>query len=87
MTCYLSVLGAYWLWSAVHYGAELRSVSGIGHFYRNKLGVSDGQLGMMTWAEVRRRGYDDGRPASGGLGCVCVCMERGQANRLLPHVT
>eukprot|EP00798_Chlamydomonas_sp_ICE-L_P001260 gene1260-32608_t len=46
------IFGLYWIWTLSHFAWELRGMAEVKHFMNNKLGVSERQVGMMTWAEV-----------------------------------
>ncbi|KAG1681142.1 hypothetical protein FOA52_015585 [Chlamydomonas sp. UWO 241] len=52
---YLAIFGLYWAWTAIHFVTELREMLETRHFFNNTLGVSERQVGTMTWAEVVHR--------------------------------
>ncbi|KAL6756662.1 hypothetical protein V8C86DRAFT_58920 [Haematococcus lacustris] len=49
---YLAIFTTYWSWSALHFASDVRDMLEVRHFVRNKLGVSERSVAMMTWAEL-----------------------------------
>jgi hypothetical protein len=52
---YLAIFTLYWLWTVVHFVADLRDLLELKHFVNNKLGISERQVKMMTWSELVHR--------------------------------
>ncbi|GLC35368.1 hypothetical protein PLESTB_000572200 [Pleodorina starrii] len=52
---YIVVCVVYLGWTAAHYLLDARDMREVAHFMANKLGISEGKVVTMTWAEVVHR--------------------------------
>ncbi|EFJ46174.1 hypothetical protein VOLCADRAFT_93324 [Volvox carteri f. nagariensis] len=52
---YIAVCVVYLGWTAAHYVMDVRDMREVSHFMASKLGISEGKVVTMTWAEVVHR--------------------------------
>ncbi|KAI3424722.1 hypothetical protein D9Q98_008111 [Chlorella vulgaris] len=52
---YLLLFSAYWLAALAHLVYEVRELAEVKHFCNHKLGISERQMGTVTWPEVAHR--------------------------------